>query len=307
MDRRPAKSTSVARFAEHLPARSILPAVLIPVLLLGGVVLARWYVTPQRVAVLAAGGPADMDPADLADAAATALEQATSFGGGGYRFEIIQTSTMVAKPDGPKIPVPDPSDPHKTLRQADSYYLNALLESGVVRSDGFWSRMRAGPIEGAKPDWTGSPILYEALVRGVERWRNDGDGWYQADALPGIGLDPETAALLPTLLRKADGASDVPADDPKADPKAARNLEASADKADMPGLVAADGADFTKLTDKVAYAFDDAGRLTRVSALALNTNMTDFDLVIETTISIAYDDVGPLPEPKPALPAEGSK
>lgn len=205
---------------------------------------------------------------------------------------------MVAKPDGPKIPIPNQTG-RGTKELADRYYLHTLLERGVVRPEGFFSEMLAGPQEeGAKPDWEGSLVMYQALVRDGDRWRNDGEGWYRAESLPGIGLDPDTAALLPTLLRNAERPADAKPGDPKIDPGAARNLDAGAAKADIPGLVAADGLAFTELRGKFGYGFDDTGRLVRIHATALNTNMTDFDLVIETTISIAYDDVGGLPEPK---------
>jgi hypothetical protein len=207
---------------------------------------------------------------------------------------------MVAKVGGPKIPVPDPLS-RGTLGLADTYYLNALLEEGVARPEGFWSRMRAGPVEGAEPDWDGAPILFEALVRGSARWRNDGEGWYKAQTLPGIGLDPETAALLPALLRGATSPLDVAAGDKRVNPAAARSLADAATAEQIPGVVAANGAAFTKLTEPVVYGFDDVGRLVSVRVVALNTNMTDFDLVIETTIVIAYDAVDGLPAPDPAL------
>jgi len=263
--------------------------------------------SPQTVVGLAGGANA-VPPQQLTAAAADLLANTTEAGGSGYRFNIVQTSTMVAKAGGPKIPVPDPVT-RGTLRMADTYYLNALLEQGVARPDGFWSQMQAGPNEGATPDWAGAPILFEALVRDGERWRNDGDGWYQAQIVPGIGLDPDTAGLLPALLRGATSPVDVPAGDKAADPTAARTLANAATPAQIPGVVAANGAAFTKLTDPVAYGFDDTGRLVSVRVMALNTNMTDFDLVVETTITIAYDDVAGLPEPKPAvgaLSAQGS-
>lgn len=270
-----------------------------------GLALRGGLPTERPTLVALAGGAENATPEQLTGSAADVLDDSTKAGGGGYRFEIIQTSTMVAKPGGPRIPIPDPVT-RGTLRMDDTYFLSAIIEQGVVRSGGFWSQMRAGPAEGAKPDWTGAPILYEALVRDGERWRNDGDGWYRAQALPGIGLDPETAGLLPGLLRKATAAADLPIGDPKVDPRAARNLEASAKVADIPGVVASEGAAFTKLTDKVAYGFDDTGRLISMHVTALNMNMTDFDLVIETRIEVAYDAIVGLPEPKPALGADGS-
>ena len=300
MPRTPSRvAPSEARFQQTLARGGPWISVLVLLVVLACVFVARGTVLgvgskPAFAPVLLAA------PEQLTAAAADALEDTTKVGGSGYRFEILQTSTMVAKPGGPKVPIPDPVT-RGTLRLADTYYLNALLERGVARPDGFWSQMRAGPTEGAAPDWTGAPILYEALVRDGKRWRTDGDGWYQAQALPGIGLDPETAALLPDLLRGATTPTDVPAGDPKVDPDAARTLEDSATAAQIPGVVAADGAAFTQLLEPVAYGFDDTGRLVSVRVVARNTNMTDFDLVIETTIAIAYDGVDGLPSPEPAL------
>jgi hypothetical protein len=271
---------------------------MVPLLALGAVSAARAVVTPSRMSVELHGGAAALDPRQLTEAAAGLLEETTRPGGPGYRFEIVQTSTMVAKPDGPKIPIPN-AEGRGTKELADRYYLHTLLERGTVRPDGFFSEMLAGPEEeGAKPDWEGALVMYQALVRDGARWRNDGHGWYEAESLPGIGLDPETALMLPRLLRNAEQPADAKPDDPKIDPEAARNLDAGALKTDIPGLVAADGLAFTELRGKFGYGFDDTGRLVSINTTALNTNMTDFDLVIDTTIQIAYDNVGVLPEPK---------
>lgn len=288
-----------AVFHERLRGTRLIVALLVPLLLLATVALVRASGVING-ATLGPIGAQSLDPADLTAAAADHLEDATKAGGPGYRFQIVQTSTMVAKPDGPRIEVPDPIT-GDTLRLADTYFLNSVIEQGVVRPDGFWSQMRAGPAEGEAPDWEGAQVMYEALVRDGERWRSDGDGWYQTDGLPGIGLDPETAALLPALLRGATAAMDLPSGDAKTDPAAARNLEAAADPADLPGLVAADGLAFTELLGPLAYGFDDLGRLISITAVARNMNMTEHDLIVETRIVVAYDDVDPLPEPKPLV------
>jgi hypothetical protein len=272
-------------------------AVLLPALVIAIVALARGGLLPDRPLGLGVAAQ-HADPAQLTAFSADVLEQATTSGGTGYRFEVLQTSTLVARPGGPRIAVPDPTG-RGTAGMADRYFLHSLIEQGVVRPDGFWSQMRAGPLDGGTPDWTGSEIMFEALVRDGRGWRNDGEGWYQADGLPGIGLDPATAALLPTLLRAAAGATDVPADDPTVVPTDARTLEAAAKPADIPGVIAADGLAFTRLTGPIAYGFDDAGRVVRISVSALNTNMVDHDLVIETTITIAYDKVTALPPASP--------
>lgn len=249
-------------------------------------------VRPALIALTA--GAETLPPRDLMAAAADALEAARAPGGSGYRFRIVQTSAMVARPGGPKVPVPADTG-RGTSELVDRYYLHSLLEEGVARPDGFWSRMRAGPAdEGAAPDWTGSQVMFEALVRGQERWRDDGEGWYRAEDLPGIGLDPETAGLLPTLLRDADD----PRDAEDEDAATARALRADATREQIPGVIAADGLAFTELLAPLTYGFDAGGRLTRIAVSARNTNMDDFDLVIETTVEIAYDDVAGLPTPQ---------
>lgn len=294
-----------AVFHERLRRTRLIVALLVPLLLIATVALVRASGMVNGSTVSGLIGAQSLDPTDITAAAADLLEDTTKPGGSGYRFQIVQTSTMMAKPGGPRIAVPDPLT-RGTLRMADTYFLNAIIEQGVVRPDGFWSQMRAGPADGDSPDWTAAHIMYEALVRDGGRWRNDGDGWYAAGALPGIGLDPETAGLLPALLRGATAAKDLPPDDAKVDPAAARNLEAAAEPADIPGLVASDGLAFTELMEPVAYGFDDAGRLVSVTAVARNTNMTAHDLIVETRIVIAYDGVDPLPEPKPALSTDGA-
>jgi hypothetical protein len=235
-------------------------------------------------------------PDQLRAAAADTLATALAKGGSGVRFEVIQTQTLQAKPNGPKVDVPDPADPRKTLRYADSYQIAALLEHGQASADGFFSEMLAGPAEGARPDWDHAQVLFSALVTSGERWRNDGEGWYRADALPGIGLDPETAVLLPSLLRNVTSVADTGNVTPPDDSIALRAIDGAAETADVPGVVAAGGERFTKLTEPVTFGFDAAGRLAWLRVAARNTNSTVYDLVVETEVRLAYDAV-------PAIPA----
>ena len=144
--------------------------------------------------------------------------------------------------------------------------------------------MRAGPQEGAKPDWTGSrsctrPSFATASVRETTATVGTPRTTFQAS-----DSTRRRPACCRRSLRNATDAKDVPTGDAKVDQAATRTLEATAKAADIPGIVAADGDAFTELTDELAYGFDDAGRLVSVNASALNTNMTDFDLVIETVI-----------------------
>jgi len=174
----------------------------------------------------------------------------------------------------------------------------------------------AGPAAGksAEYDAATAETRRSALVRDDQAWRNDGTGWYETAQPPGIGLDPATVALLPTLLREASGAKEAQAiaPDPLTELRgldgsataAVRALEATVRTADIPGVIAADGEAFTEITKPATLRFDDAGRLVGLTVVARNTNMTAYDLIVETTYSFSYPDQAPtLPEPDPAYVA----
>ena len=108
---RPARNNDRAQFAQRLPGRRLIPVLLVPILALGAVSIARANLSPARLAMGLNAGVTAVEPTELMVAAAAALEDATRPGGPGYRFEIVQTSTMVAKPDGPKIPIPNAIGP----------------------------------------------------------------------------------------------------------------------------------------------------------------------------------------------------
>jgi hypothetical protein len=242
-------------------------------------------------------GVGALSPSELKDAGASAIEAATGAGGNGITFEIVQRSALHARPDGPLIEIPDPIDPSKSLGLAETYALGSLIERGAITPDGFWMEMRAGPAEGQDPDWKAAYQL-GAIATGGKTWRNDGDGWYLTDRPPGIGLDPRTAALLPALLRNATEAADAGTEE--VDGRMARNVTASARVEDIPGIVAVDGEAFTSLVGPLEFAFDDAGRLVQLRAIARNENEETFDLLVETVITFAYPASKPaIPEPAP--------
>jgi hypothetical protein len=270
-----------------------------------GVGVARTPLT--AVAAPVSGGAPAGSAAELKLAAADLLEQATATGGAGYRFEIVQRSTIQARPDGPKLPAANPDDPQASpLGEVDAQYLMGLTESGFVTPAGFSMEMRAGPGEAAAPaDPRTGELQFRALVRDGKTYRDDGLGWYATDAPPGIGLDPASAALLPRLLRNASDARDVELDAVegelgRVDPRALRALTAAAVVADLPGIIAADAASFTKLIGPIALTFDSDGRVIGIVVTAHNTRMETFDLVVVTEIAIHYDGVpADLPDASP--------
>ena len=284
-------------------------AIAVPIMIAGGIAFVRaggLDVLLDRERDVIVLGAETRTPDDAKASAATKLEAATAKGGKGYVFEIAQTSTIKARAGGPKIDVPDPADPWRTLRQADEYLFYSLIERGKVTPQGFWSELRVGPPPGEPVDFEKAELRRSALVRDGVAWRNDRDGWYRSDVLPGIGLDPETAGLLPRLLRNASDASATEA--VSVGVKTLPQIEATGREADIPGLVASKGKAYTKLIAPLEFAFDEEGRLARIHAVALNTTMTDFDLVVDTVIVLRYDvDPGPLPEPVPTWNPEQTK
>ena len=246
-------------------------------------------------------GAASITPTSRMTGAASILEQRTAAGGAGLTFEIVQRSTIHARAGGPRIEIPDPSDRHKSLGFADTYDVGSLIERGALTPDGFWMEMRTGPEPGKLPDWK-SPYQFGAISTGGKTYRNDGIGWYPTDDPPGIGLDPRTAHLLPQLLRNANALTDTGLK--PIDGADLATVSGAAVVADIPGIVAADGANFTELSAPLEFAFDSQGRLAQVHVVARNTNLDVYDLLIDTTIAFVYPDKAePLPPPAPARPA----
>ncbi len=124
-----------------------------------------------------------------------------------------------------------------------------------------------------------------------------GEGWYETDAPPGIGLDVATVALLPRLLAEASEATVIGAD--LVDGQAAAIVSAVGKVENAPGLLATDGAPFTQLVEPISFALDEQGRLVRLSARMRNTNLDTFDLIVETVITFRYGTAPALPEPQP--------
>jgi hypothetical protein len=278
------------------------------VLALSGLAAAR--MTPLAtvtVPVAAVGGGAPGGtPAELKAAAADLLAATTAKGGTGYRFEIVQRSTLKARQGGPRIEIPDPADRGKSLGSVDAYYLNGLVETGYVTPKGFFMEMRTGPVStDAAADLAGGELLFRALVRDGTTYRDDGLGWYPTTDPPGIGLDPATAGLLPALLRHAGGPKEADlataeGELGKGNAAATRALTATGAVADIPGVVAVDGAPFTELLRPIDFSFDEAGRLVGLVVTARNTNVDAHDLVVVTEITLAYDDVPvSLPDAEP--------
>ena len=219
----------------------------------------------------------------------------------GFDFTVVSRSTLYAKAGGAKIQVPDPSDPYKVAGVADSYYLGASAAKGTVSGADYSIQMYGGATDAASPVDIGKlePTL-AGLVTGGKQWRNDGRGWYQTDQVPGIGLDPRTVTLLPTLLKHASGAT-------SSAPTALGGLQlptvaASAAVADAPGLMAPDAASFTAFAQPLSFAFDAQGRLAQLNVTMRNTRVSDFDLLVVTTVTFDYDRVSAIPSPAPTLP-----
>lgn len=295
------RASDEAAFSTRLERGRAWLAALLPILLITGLLLARAVgVSTLRPAIAAAA--TSTDPAALLASAADQLVAATAKGGPGYTFAVVARSVLYARPDGPKIEVPDPVDPTKTLGLADEYDVGGSIASGFVTPDGYVLQMRRGPATRQDaPDFEKAETTLAALVRDGKDYRNDGDGWYETDVLPGIGLDPHTIAGLPTLLRHGTEAKTEPPVTVGGTSLAA--VSATGTVADAPGLMAIDAAPFTEFTGPLTYAFDDQGRLAQLTIRMRDTNSKVFELIVETTITFRYDGVPTeLPKPEPLAP-----
>jgi hypothetical protein len=287
---------SVGRVFEGA-TRFALLAFLIAAIAVGRGAFAKGDPRPQSHVGLASGVAAALSPTQLTIAAATALDTAYAKGGAGITFQIVQTSTLRAKAGGPKVDIPDPNS-RGSLGFADEYRVGSTIERGANTPDGFWMEMRAGPLAGANPDWTGATYEFGTIVQGGKTYRNDGLGWYPTTSPPGIGLDPATAALLPTLLRNV--SNPIDAGTISLGGVSVRAVTAGAKVADVPGIMAIDAKAFTALNDPLDLAFDDQGRFAQLHAVTLNTNEHRYDLVIDTVITFAYPlTADPIPDPTP--------
>ena len=293
--------------------------------------LLRGGLPPTRLDLPALAGAQEAPAPELTAFAADTLEASLTTGAG-VTFEIVQTSTMTAREDGPLVPIPDPADPTKPLGEAPRYVVGTLIARGAAQPDGYWLELIHGPEPGSEAEYRleAAQVSRQALVRDGTMYRNDGDGWHETDMLPGIGLDPITLAGLPALLDRSAEATEVelePARPAPAEPAplgpvtvavdadvlaatldgltgpespAVRALATRAQAPDLPGIIAPDLVDFTELLAPVELRFDEGGRLVGLTILARNTHLDVHDLVVETVITLRYP-AGPaeLPVPEP--------
>lgn len=269
---------------------------LLPAAALAGILILRATDTPVDPRV-----GATLTADQRLDLAADTIVVAMARGGAGFTFTVVSRSTLVARAGGPKIEIPDPTDPSKVASLADSYYIGASIASGAVTPDGYWIQMRRGPDSATgAPDFVAAEPTLAALVRAGVIWRNDGAGWYVTDIAPAIGLDPATIARLPKLLREAGGPSLAGAF--TTDSGTLTKVSATGSVANAPGLIAVDLERETVLVAPMEFGLDDAGHLAWIHARLRNTNESTFDLIVDVTITITYPTSPPsLPDPVPTI------
>lgn len=310
-------ATPLLRTPDAIEVRSGLPtlgartlAILVPLVLVGALAVLRGGLLERPIGL--AGGAATATPAELTATAADVLDGATAPGGAGYTFSVVQSAALVARLGSPGIEVGDPADPAMVIL-VERHDLATYLERGVVTDAGFASEIRRGADDRTRGDgWDAGSMELAALVAEGVTYRNDGAGWYETSQPPGIGLDPASARLLPTMLRNLAGTADAPAAEGTTDALAdrlaalqpARTLAGASTVADLPGIIAVDLAEATELIEPVTLAFDADGRLIGLRAVARNVHYQAHDLVITTLITFAYPDRSPaLPGPEPAYVA----
>ena len=238
----------------------------------------------------------------LLEAAAKDIESSTGASGGGIRFDVIQRTTEYRKPDGSAIPVIDPSDQTKVVSTTDQLYINGMLTRGTWTKDGFWMEMRLAPPEGQTIDFDAAPRIFAVIQKNGQLWRDDGAGWYQTTQSPGMGLDPVSARRLPQVLRKLASISSIGTK--VVDGTTLVGFKGTASIDDYPGVVAADGHDFTDGTFTFEVWFDPTNKLGRIVMRARNLNEAAYDLVSETTITIRRGQAGAIPDPLPTMAPE---
>jgi len=235
------------------------------------------------------------------EAAAAALEAATAAGGPGYRFDVVQRQVEYPLPGASDIPVVDAASPGVVARRVDHLYVNTVLARGQVAPTHFAMEMRFGPDETTTPDYDASPTMFRVVTRNGLIWRNDGFGWFQTAVSPGVGMDPTTAALLPSLLRSVTTATDLGGDVINGVP--VRGYRTRVDVSVFPGVIASDGAAFTESPIGVDLWFDASDRLVAIEGRARNRNEAGVELRVITRIRITYAAAGPPPEPSPLVPS----
>jgi hypothetical protein len=234
------------------------------------------------------------------EAAAKALEAATASGGQGYRFDVAQRQVEYPKPGASGLPIVDQANPKAILKRVDHLYVNTVLARGAVAPGSFWMEMRFGPDETTTPNYDVAPTMFGVIARNGGLWRNDGLGWFSTTVSPGVGMDPATAALLPSMLRSVTSLSDLGRG--AIDGTPARHYQGVVDVAVFPGVIASDGAPFTESPIGVDLWLDGSDRLIALEGRTRNLNESALDLKIVTRINFSYQPAGLAPDPVPTAP-----
>lgn len=243
---------------------------------------------------------AAMAPDQLAALAADQLDAATAAAGPGYAFEVVQRSTLHAKPDGPKIELRSPDDPRTVTGLVDEFQVGTVLSRGGVTAEAFWMEMAIA--RGDEADFSAAELFARVLERDGKLWRDDGRGWYLTDESPGVGMDPVTARALAGALRSL---IEIKAAEPESfEGRTLAGVTGSSTPEAYPGVIAADGAGFTEKTFGIECRFDDQGRLVRLEASARNLNQDTYDLIVTTVVTISYGSPGDPPDPTPTMAPE---
>ena len=155
--------------SERLPKRQS-ALVALPFILVGMVALARLATPFVVLSPDPRAGAETASPTELSSSAAAVLTRALAPGGGGIEFEIVQVSTIAARPGGPLVELPDPIDRRKSLGLAERYSLDTMIQRGFATPDGYWMEMLQGPRAESKEGYTldTARIASRALVKGPE-------------------------------------------------------------------------------------------------------------------------------------------
>jgi hypothetical protein len=192
----------------------------------------------------------------------------------------------------------------------DHVFIGGAMAQGAAHPGALAMELRDGleEADAAAPDFQKALPFTSVIERDGGLWRNDGAGWSQAEVSPGFGMDQVTAQRLPGLLRRMAAVQDLGPD--AVNGRALHHYAGTADAADWPGVIAADGVLFTASPIRVDVWLDADGQLARLHGQALNLNETTHLQVVDTTVDFHYDNIPSIGLPVPTAsprPAPGSE
>lgn len=236
---------------------------------------------------LFAAQPADLvaERSDLGGPLAIAAEDLAARltpDGAGIRWEVVQDQ-VVATADG------------------KSELIVSAVSRGYAKGTTFVQELRHSTDPTKLGDFDAAATDFRTVISADAVWRDEGDGYFTTGRarIPGLGVDPFTLTRWSELLRRLAGVKDLGTED--VDGQQLHHYSGTADAADWPGIVAADGLAFTATPIAVDLWLDGNDRLVRLAGLTQNLAETDVTLLIKTTVTLSTEVPAVMDQPLPLL------